>query len=279
MRTNNFILFVSKECNEEVLNLLLITEGKKKHNVLIKDSNSLLYNKTKHKERKHFWVHCLQCFSTEEILSNYKTNCMVINGQQSIRMPQKGNNMLQFQNYPRKMPVPYVIYADFEAITEKIEGCFPNNTKSCTDKYQKYTACSYGYKVVCCYNDKYTKPVEIYRGEDPIKKFMQEMLKEVEFCKNMISTKFTKPLKMTDEDEQCFKTAQEFHICGQKYSDKDIGVRDHCHITGQYRGSEQQDCNLKLRISSKEFKTPVIFHNLRGVMIPILSCKKYSRGT
>ncbi|CAH3189460.1 unnamed protein product [Porites lobata] len=89
--------------NEEVLNLLLITEGKKKHNVLIKDSNSLLYNKTKHKERKHFWVHCLQCFSTEEILSNYKTNCMVINGQQSIRMPQKGNNMLQFQNYPRKM--------------------------------------------------------------------------------------------------------------------------------------------------------------------------------
>ena len=163
------------------------------------------------------------------------------------------------------MPVPYVIYADFEAITEKIEGCFPNNTKSCTDKYQKYTACSYGYKVVCCYNDKYTKPVEIYRGEDPIKKFMQEMLKEVEFCKNMISTKFTKPLKMTDEDEQCFKTAQEFHICGQKYSDKDIGVRDHCHITGQYRGSAQQDCNLKLRISSKEFKTPVIFYNLRGL--------------
>lgn len=91
------------------------------------------------------------------------------------------------------------------------------------------------------------------------------MLKEVEFCKNMISTKFTKPLKMTDEDEQCFKTAQEFHICGQKYSDKDIGVRDHCHITGQYRGSAQQDCNLKLRISSKEFKTPVIFHNLRGL--------------
>ena len=40
--------------------------------------------------------------------------------------------------------------------------------------------------------------------------------------------------------------------------------RDHCHITGQYRGSAHQNCNLKLRISPKEFKIPVIFHNLRG---------------
>ena len=40
--------------------------------------------------------------------------------------------------------------------------------------------------------------------------------------------------------------------------------RDHCHITGQYRGSAHQDCNLKLRIDSKEFKIPVIFHNLCG---------------
>ena len=54
------------------------------------------------------------------------------------------------------------------------------------------------------------------------------------------------------------------HICGKKYTNKDIRVRDHCHITGQYRGSAHEECNLKLRISSKKFKLPVIFHNLRG---------------
>ena len=55
-----------------------------------------------------------------------------------------------------------------------------------------------------------------------------------------------------------------FKFCGGKYLDTEVRVRDHCHITGKYRGSAHQDCNLKLRISPKEFKVPVIFHNLCG---------------
>ena len=96
------------------------------------------------------------------------------------------------------MPVPFAIYTDFEAIIEKVQGCQPSGEKSYTDKYQKHTACSYGYKVVCCYDDKYTKPVQIYRGEDSIKRFMQEMLKEVQYCQKTIATKFKKPLKMSE---------------------------------------------------------------------------------
>ena len=52
---------------------------------------------------------------------------------------------------------------------------------------------TYGYKVVCCYDDTYTKPIQVYRGEDSIKKFMQEMSKEVQYCQKIISTKFKKP--------------------------------------------------------------------------------------
>ena len=141
-------IYVSKQNNNDVLNLLLITEGEKKHYVLIKDFNSLMYNKTKYRERKHFCMHCLQCFSTDKVLSKHKTNCMVISREQAIRMPRKGNNILQSQNYHNQMPAPFIIYADFEAITEKVSGCQPNSTKSYTDKYQKHTGCSYGYKVV-----------------------------------------------------------------------------------------------------------------------------------
>ena len=189
---------------------------------------------------------------------------MVINGEQAIRMPQKGKNTLEFRNFHKQMPVPFVIYANFEAITEKIQGCQPNNTQSYTDKYQRRTGCSYGYEVVCCYDDKYTKPAQIYRGEEPIKKFMEKMLEQLKYCQKTIATKFKKPLKMSDKDEQHFRKANECHICNQAYSNKDIRVRDHCHITGSYRGSAHQDCNLKLRINPKEFKIPVIFHNLRG---------------
>ena len=54
------------------------------------------------------------------------------------------------------------------------------------------------------------------------------------------------------------------HICGEKYTDKDVGARDHCHITGKFRGSAHQECNLKLRIKPDDIKIPIIFHNLQG---------------
>ena len=58
------------------------------------------------------------------------------------------------------------------------------------------------------------------------------------------------------------------YICGRKYKPKDENengpVRDHCHITGKYRGSAHNYCNLKLRIEPESIKIPVIFHNLKG---------------
>ena len=64
-------------------------------------------------------------------------------------MPQKGKNIFQFQNHHKEMPAPFVIYADFfEAITDKVDSRQPCGDKSYTDKYQKHTGCSYGYKVV-----------------------------------------------------------------------------------------------------------------------------------
>ena len=69
---------------------------------------------------------------------------------------------------------------------------------------------------------------------------------------------------MTKEDEKDFQKAIKCHICDQQYTDKDIRVRDHCHITGKFRGSAHQDCNLKLQIKPETIKIPVIFHNLRG---------------
>ena len=179
-------------------------------------------------------------------------------------MPDKDNNILKYNNFHKQQPVPFVIYADFEAITEKISGCQPNNNKSYTEAYQKHTDCGYGYKVVCCYDEKYSKPAKTYRGEKAVYKFMEAMLEEVKYCKKVMKKEFNKPLRMTKDDEEKFQKAEECHICNKKYTDKDIRVRDHCHITGKYRGSAHQECNLKLRVNPEEVKIPVIFHNLRG---------------
>ena len=90
------------------------------------------------------------------------------------------------------------------------------------------------------------------------------MLEEVEYCKTVVKKRFNKPLVMTEDNEQRVRTMDGYHICGEKYTDKDVRVRDHCHITGKFKGSAHQECNLKLRIKPKDIKIPVIFHNLRG---------------
>ena len=93
---------------------------------------------------------------------------------------------------------------------------------------------------------------------------MEKMVEEVEYCKGVVKKRFNKPLVMTEDKETCFKLMDKCHICDIKYTDKDVRVRDHCHITGKFRGSTHQECNLKLRVKPEDIKIPVIFHNLRG---------------
>ena len=317
-----FPIYSSKERNKDELNLLLLTKTKGRHYILIQDFNKFMHNITKHNGKKHFCMYCLQHFSSERILNDHKENCIIINGTQGIKMPIKEEKILKFNGFNKQLPVPFVIYADFEAITEKIDSCQRNDNKSYTEAYQNHRDCGYGYKVVCCYDDKFTKEAVIYRGEKAVYKFMEAMLKEVRYCKDVIEKEFDKPLKMTKDDEEKFQKADKCHICEQKFSiisdccnicqlycsknykeirkscstckldendscnicrnnfeqssyeiiilcvkcrdkvqNKPMKVRDHCHITGKYRGAAHDKCNLNFQITNK---IPVIFHNLRG---------------
>ena len=189
-----FPIHISKETFEDQMNLLLITKDEKKNYVFIKDLNAFMYNQSKHKERKHFCMYCLQCFSSERILANHVNNCLTINGAQAINMPKQGENILKFNNFHKQLPVPFVIYADF----------------------QTHKDCGSAYKVICCYDDKYSKDICIYRAENAVYKFMEKMLEEVEYCKAVIKKHFNKPLFMTEVDEQHIKTMDGCHICGER---------------------------------------------------------------
>ena len=91
----------------------------------------------------------------------YVNNCLTINGNQTINIPKQGENILRFNNFHKQLPVPFVIYADFEAITKKAQGCEQSeemkkkkNKRSYTEAYQTHKDCGSAYKVVCCYDDK-----------------------------------------------------------------------------------------------------------------------------
>ena len=72
---------------------------------------------------------------------------------------------------------------------------------------------------------------------------------------------FNKNLIMTAEENEEFELANICWICGKLVENYDQKVRDHCHITGKYRGAEHYSCNIGLKITKK---VPVIFHNLKG---------------
>ena len=71
---------------------------------------------------------------------------------------------------------------------------------------------------------------------------------------------FNENLIMSAEENERFEMSNIRWICG-KLIDDDNKVRDHCHITGKYRGSAHYSCTINLEISEK---VPIIFHNLKG---------------
>ncbi|CAB3984764.1 Gastrula zinc finger, partial [Paramuricea clavata] len=252
----------SKAKYDEHMELLLLGDGEgSRHYVLIKDVNRMLHSVSKHGHKQHFCLHCLHSCVSKEVLEKHKETCLEVNGTQAVKLPKEGTK-IKFKNHRNSMPVPFVIYADFESILvpeeRKVESENPED-KSSTDLYQTHKACSFGLKTVCHYDDRYSGEYKSYVGEDAALVFLKTVLKESFRCREMVNNIFKKKMVITPKQESEFQAARNCSICGN-----DLGedrVRDHDHVTGMYRGAAHNICNLKYRIT---WKVPVVFHNLRG---------------
>ena len=71
---------------------------------------------------------------------------------------------------------------------------------------------------------------------------------------------FNKNLIISEEEEQ-FQSSNICWICEKLIDDDDEKVRDHCHVTAQFRGAAHWSCNINLQLTKN---VPVIFHDLRG---------------
>ena len=76
-----------------------------------------------------------------------------------------------------------------------------------------------------------------------------------------MKNQFNKNLVMTQEEEHLFQQSNSCWICKKIIDNEDEKVRDHCHITGKFRGSGHWDCNINFQLTKK---ISVIFHNLKG---------------
>ena len=72
-----------------------------------------------------------------------------------------------------------LIYADFESVLKGIKSNDKNNA-SYTKKYQDHIPCSFADKVVCI-EDRFSKPVILYRGKNAVYRFIEAIPKEMNY--------------------------------------------------------------------------------------------------
>ena len=222
------------------------------HYAWIKSFARLLSNITKHHGIKYFCKSCFGHFTTETKLNLHKQNCE--NGGYAgpiYTMPPPGK-ILKFINIRNEMPIPFKIFADCEALTQ--QSINPVNSPI----YQNHVACSVGLKLISSVPAIQAEYWQC-RGENCIEAFLSRLLEIEKICIDYLFD--DKRMIFTQQDSIQFRAAIECYICKKKFLQSTDKVRDHCHISGKYRGAAHNKCNLQLR---KTYKIPVFFHNWRG---------------
>jgi hypothetical protein len=258
--TNVYPLRISKYERENPINMLLISDGTKQHYCLIKDMSRLLASQaTKKHQKRYYCLRCLNGFASEDSLTKHKECC---SSREAVKIVlPKEDTFLHFKNYNRSMRVPFIVYADFESNTNQIDTCQPNPANSYTNQYQKHTPSGFSY-FIKCYDEKvYSQEPVIYvkqSEDDDVAQVFVNMLEE-NIKKIYNQFKFKKYMIVNKKDEKEFRESTKCHICDGELGDD--RVRDHCHLSGKYRGAAHDKCNIDYQIP-KFF--PVVFHNLSG---------------
>ena len=118
-------------------------------------------------------------------------------------------------------------------------------------------------------DDEFIKPIVVFKGQNAAYEFIKAILKEYQYCKKVMKKHFNKNLIMSEEEEQ-FQSSNTCWICEKLIDDDDEKVRDHCYVTGKFRGAAHWSCNINLQLTKK---VPVIFHNLRGYDSHLIFCE------
>ena len=285
---------------------------------ILKNTKAFFADLTKNNYPVYICIYCGKRTENPNTLLKHEKSCFGQEFTPELVLPSKKNeaNIMTFKNLNKAIPLPFVIFADFEAFTRPVFSSTPNPNFSYTEAQQQHTPCSYGLKLICNYDDKFTKPVEIYRGPDCILKFLCRLIDINLECNEIFDRK---ELKLTPEEQKSFDEAKRCIYCKKCFNkqcklwtdeigtsskpvsnryyhdfcyrdlkstdydeigDLPIGIqddikircfichkgfrekaRDHCHVTGKYRGAAHNDCNLNARL--RRF-IPVIMHNGRN---------------
>ena len=247
-----YTLRLSKTEHEETINLFLYNE----HYGVVKNLSRLVSSQVNKQDHKKFiCLRCLNHFKSPEGLEKHLELCQ--NHDHRRHVYPKHNMHAFFKQFQKTHRVPFVVYADFECFVEPTD----NKIGKGTVQYQKHSPSGFCYTIKCVDDTIYEDKTVLYtvkeEGEDIGKKFVESLEKDLKEVYKILKT--VVPIKTSEQEEESFKNAVKCYACGLDLEED--RVRDHCHLTGKYRGAAHSKCNLKMR--TPKF-VAVLFHNLEG---------------
>lgn len=249
------------------INLLLISTEDQSHYCWIKNLSRLVSSqKSRNGHEKYICEGCLIYFTTEEKLTRHQgEDCnqlkAVLPGNE-LKINKFGEivpeNILQFEKFEKQLKIPFIIYADFEALLKPVHTSIPDPTKPFTVKCFEHVPYSFAYYVKCSFDENLSK-LELYRGENAGIEFMKRLENDIKLMYKYYLGKVREMIPLNDEEKKNYEEATTCHICDKPIENVLEKVCDHDHMSGAYRGAAHMTCN----INYKEPKfVPIVFHNL-----------------
>ena len=234
---------ISKNNSDRVIDLAIY----KNHYVLVKKLNVFLGDHNK----KFICRRCLSSYTSENMLIKHKPRC---ENNEITSIKTSNESHIFWKKHFHENPLYFRIYADFEADNEEDNTSIGNKT---TNIYKQNPVLN-GYQIISelenvLKSEYYKSPL----GYDNVDWFVDEIIK----LENKMAFYFkntNKDIIMTQLDEDDFRNNNICRFC-DKYIESDK-ERDHCHLTGNYRGPAHSKCNINVTQKQSNF-IPFIFHN------------------
>ena len=232
---------ISKSESDKVIDFLIY----KNHYVLIKTLNVFI---GKH-DCKYICPKRLNSYTSHNMLIKHKRLCG-----ENQKIKTSPNSHIYWKKYFQKNKLYFRIYADFETDNKKENTNIGDKT---TNIYKQEPVCN-GYQIISelehiLESGYYISPL----GHENVNWFVDEIVK-LENKMNFWFKNTKRDIIMKEEDQYEFENNNICRYC-EKYIELDK-IRDHCHLTGKYRGPAHSDCYLKVKQADSNFIT-IGLHN------------------
>ena len=224
------------------------------HYYAIRSMSALVSRHTPKVRRAKIFVcnYCLCYFTSQEKLSFHLEICK--KNKQRLSFP--SGEKVRFHKFKKLVPVPFVIYADFESL------CTPYTDRGVSGKLiskSRHIPISSCAITVCYPNPEFSSEIFLHTGTDCVRTLLTHLESEFDRIMNILETVNT-PINFTSADEKRFLAAKRCFMCRSKFDSSLDKCRDHCHLSGKYRFALCNTCNLIHAKSHREVY--VFFHGL-----------------